>query len=377
MSQVYCILDLQLAVPSTASSMTGKLEEPRADEWGLAQPQSPLEAHSKHSVAVDLLTLALYGNVVLLDDMHWCDDESWRVLHALVAASAATFALPQPSPTQPEQGHGSCKHRSTPRSKQISAAQSKQALLKSRVAVGSPARGLRCLAMTSRPFAAHGYAQRFLSSASCLTVPLPPLCRTDVQQLACQVLNVVSIPKELTQLLIDRGQGNPLFVTLLVTHLRQQGHIKAELVRSPSVASKRGYRAKRPTAASNDLMALESASQLHEAGGAQFADPPNTLWRETSLCTGLPRFSEAAESNHNIHTLRQTDSQLVFPRSSRRSILPPLQRHGSLTSHRQSAAAVGQECCRVASLTVLGELPLPDVVQDLLLHNFDRLSRGE
>lgn len=51
---------------------------------------------------------------------------------------------------------------------------------------------------------------------------LEPLCGTEIEELALQILNVREIPSELVAILVSRSQGNPLFLRELISEMLQQ-----------------------------------------------------------------------------------------------------------------------------------------------------------
>lgn len=314
----------------------------------------------RHMLLRDLLQLAMGSSVVMIDDAQWCDAKSWRVLDALLTG-------------------GAC----------------------------------RMMVVAARPFEVRGHARSLLLGSSCFSSELAHLTQSQITQLACRRIGVDALPRQLEQLLHRRAQGNPLFCVLLVKHLVDQGHISTGPDLSASVA-------KGGTAAA----ATGLKRHLGLVGGiAGHADGHDAATKRTGRDATCPQAALPSPTKLPLQPLAndgQDDGQ-VSVRATRNSLpnlsplstvsstgssdvrltdvrrrppvprqLPRLQAGGlpakvaygrssmaDLSPVSESAGSSAEiRLCRVVSLGALSRMTLPEAVRELLLHNFDRLTRG-
>lgn len=71
---------------------------------------------------------------------------------------------------------------------------------------------------------------------SSVTQTMEPLCKSEIEELALQILNVQVIPSELVSILASRAQGNPLFLHEIIAEMLQQEVVCTDFCRILSLA---------------------------------------------------------------------------------------------------------------------------------------------
>lgn len=300
----------------------------------------------EHTLLTDLLLLALGDAVLQLDDVQWCDDASMRVLYRMAAHDGGSGG-----------GGGG-------------------------VGAVRPSRALRIMVLASRACASSGHARRLLTLPHSTVSELAPLSNEDVVQLACNVLEVDAIPLELTTLLQQRGQGNPLFCKLLLAHLQHQGYIET----GGGGAASPVLEPPPPHTVAANASALPRAPQLPEP---HVRAPPrgSDAWRPQAP-GAMPRFRRSTPAvppsllEEGGGDAGAESAEGLLAGALRRSISGmqvaggvPGALDSALSSHGHLGRLAPREC-RVVSQVALAEMTLPEAVRELLLHNFDQLGTG-
>jgi predicted ATPase len=86
------------------------------------------------------------------------------------------------------------------------------------------------------------YSPLWLDRSSVNSLPLQPLKAGDLRDLIQQRLSVAALPEGLTQQVIQRAEGNPLFAEEIVSYLIERSHFGVPEVRRGNGATLRWLR---------------------------------------------------------------------------------------------------------------------------------------
>lgn len=270
----------------------------------------------EYTLLGDLLRLIFHDRVLLIDDGHWCDKDSWRTFHDLIRN-----------------------------------------------------KGCLMLVVAARTFVARGYAKPLLTLPQTTSIELKGLSNKDVTRLVCHMLKVDAVPLELQDVLHRRGQGNPRFCELLISHLVQQGQISTCIGALPAISRASLQRAENGPIGdwNNNKARLSFQGDVRSRISVSF-DPSCEQGPRPRAPQHLP---SAIRAKSGQGGLEKTIESIARRRSS-----TPWQAQPQIYSKGKAHAVQLRRFCRVQSLGALARMVLPEAVRDLLLHNFDQLSRG-
>jgi hypothetical protein len=165
-----------------------------------------------------------------------------------------------------------------------------------------------------------------------------------------------------------RGQGNPRFCELLIAHLVQQGQISTCIGALPAIS-----RASFQREGTRSIDDWNNKGRLSFQGDA--CSRMQTSFQPPREQTPRPRAPQHLPSTIRVKSGQGDIEKTIESIACRRSSTP-WQAQPRAYSKGKAHTAQLRRFCRVQSLGALSRMVLPEAVRDLLLHNFDQLSRG-